>query len=66
MHSPEEDQTSDRNVEEVQFVYNTLSHTYVHLLILIPYPLKALYSLQESHCTTCKQNDFTAPLNVPS
>ena len=35
MHFPENGHMSGRNMYEVYSVYNTLSYTYVHLLVLI-------------------------------
>jgi hypothetical protein len=38
MHLPEDGYMSGRNMWEVYRVYNILSYTYVHLLVLISYP----------------------------
>jgi hypothetical protein len=37
MHLPEDGRMSGQNMQEVYGVHNTLSYTYVHLLVLISY-----------------------------
>jgi hypothetical protein len=45
MHLPEDGHVSDRNVYEVYYIFNVLSYTYVHLLVLLPYLHPILFVL---------------------